>query len=113
MPNEPGLKFPLVIAGSGWRRRAKLALGYTAAALMPARVKAIETGTIGEHLSAADRLIVGALVHRAIIREEPLDHLAYLHRHYGTVITSPPTTHQQRIASTTGLFRIKPSSLTR
>lgn len=81
MPNEPGLKFPLVIAGSGWRRRAKLALGYTAAALMPARVKAIETGTIGEHLSAADRLIVGALVHRAIAREEPLDHLAYLHRH--------------------------------
>ena len=81
MPTQPGLKFPLVIAGNGWRRRAKLALGYTAAALMPTRVKTIEAGTIGEHLSAADRLIVGALVHRAIAHEEPLDHLAYLHRH--------------------------------
>ena len=81
MPTEPKIEFPLVVPGTGWRRRANLALGYAAATLMPARVKAIEAGTIGEHLSAADRLIVGALVHRAIAREEPLDHLAYLHRH--------------------------------
>ena len=81
MPTQPEIKFPLVIAGKGWRRRAKLVLGYTAAALMPTRVKAIEGGTISKHLSAVDRLIVAALVHRAISREESLDHLAYLHRY--------------------------------
>lgn len=81
MPTQPDITFPLMITDKKWRRRAKLVLGYTAAALMPTRVKAIEAGTISEHLSAADRLIVAALVHRAIRRDEPLDHLAYLHRH--------------------------------
>jgi hypothetical protein len=79
---KPDLKitFPLGISSSRWQRRATLAAGYTAAALLPSRVAAIRNGQAGEHLSAVDRLIVSALVHRAQKRHEPLDQLAYLHR---------------------------------
>ncbi len=48
---------------------------------MPGRVREIENGQAGEHLSPVDRLIVSALVHRAQRRREPIDHLAYLHRY--------------------------------
>ena len=75
------LKFPLSLSSRRWRRRATLAVGYTAAALLPDRVRTIENGQAGERLSPVDQLIVNALVHRAQRRQEPLDHLAYLHRH--------------------------------
>lgn len=86
---KSGVTFPLAISG-GWRRLVKLAAGYAAAALLPARVRAIEAGRAGERLSLLDRLIVSALVHRAKQRREPLDHLAYLHRqlwHSDTITT--------------------------
>jgi hypothetical protein len=72
--------FPLLISQGRWRRRTRLLLGYTAAAVLRGRVKAIEAGNGGRPLSAADRLIVAALVHRALKHHQPLDHLAYLHR---------------------------------
>lgn len=74
------IDFPLVINQGRWVRRARLALGYATATVLRGRVKAIEAGNGGKPLSAADRLIVIALVHRALKRHQPLDHLAYLHR---------------------------------
>lgn len=64
-----------------WGRRAALVLGYTATAVMPGRVKQIKEGRAGERLSLTDRLIVAALAHRALIRNEPFDQFAYLHQY--------------------------------
>jgi SAM-dependent methyltransferase len=80
MGKIPVDEFPLVMTGGRWRRRAKLALGYAAAALMPGRAKALESGEADGRLSSADRLIVGAMVHRAVRQRKPIDQFAYLHQ---------------------------------
>jgi hypothetical protein len=80
MPDDSLPNPPLAQPTGRWRRRATLALGYAATAVFPGRVKAIEEGRAGDDLSPADRLIVAALVHRAQRRQQPLDHLAYLHQ---------------------------------
>lgn len=97
-PSEPTP--PFVVLGGRWRRRATLALGYAAAAVMPRRTQAIEQGQAGDQLSPADRLIVGALVHRALTRHQPLDHLAYLHQQMwaGDTITTYHANVEDRFA---------------
>ena len=79
MKSGSDVVFPLALSQHRWRRRIKLAIGYTAAAVMRSRVRAFEAGTARGRLSAADRLIVGALVHRALKAHQSIDHLAYLH----------------------------------
>jgi hypothetical protein len=81
MVDELGIRPPLSLDGSRWRRRTKLVLGYTARLLMPGRTAALLRGDIANHqLSPADRLIVGALVHNALKRGVPFDHFAHLHQ---------------------------------
>jgi hypothetical protein len=79
MTQGPNLSLPFAIGG-GWRRRAKIAVGYLAALLLPRRVDALKAGTAHEPFTRVERLIIASLVHRAIRRGESLDQLAYLHR---------------------------------
>lgn len=76
----PHLVRPFASSGNHWRQRIKVGIGYTLATLAPRRVATIESGNFRGQLSSADRLIVAALVHRAQSRQQPLDHLAYLHQ---------------------------------
>jgi hypothetical protein len=66
--------------GSGWRRMAKVALGHVAAAVRPRRARAITQGNLGGPLSPVDRLVVAALIDRALRRGESLERYAHLHR---------------------------------
>ena len=79
MAEHPPLNLPLAI-GDGWRRRVKAAVGSMLALVLPGRVRQLHDGLAHEPFSRIDRLLIAALVHRAMCRGGSLDHLAYLHR---------------------------------
>lgn len=73
------VQFPLVLPAHPLKRSLKVALGAGLGALLPARVRQLVAGAVGDRLSALDRLLVAHLVHRHE-RLGSLDRLAPLQR---------------------------------
>lgn len=73
-----GIQWPAAVSASGWKRRAKLAVGKALERLMPARAARIAAGVLPEQMGWVERAMIASLVERHR-RNGTLDELAPLH----------------------------------